>query len=69
MGKKLFELMNSKEYYGEELREGALVLCARRTCQKGKTARAFMIRWDNAKRKVRARGVEFLGFLMARRLN
>eukprot|EP00435_Cladocopium_sp_Y103_P034899 s429_g9.t1 len=76
-GEKLIELMNTNEFYGEELREDMLAACSRITFhlrrQKGEKARTFLTRWDNAERKVRDHGVtlppEFLGFLLVNALS
>ena len=76
-GEKLIDLMNTKEFYGEELREDMLAACSRITFhirrQKGEKARTFLTRWDNAERKVREHGValpaEFLGFLLVNALS
>ncbi|CAL1150509.1 unnamed protein product, partial [Cladocopium goreaui] len=75
-GTKLLELMDSKEYYGEEQRESMLAACSRLTFhlkrQRGESARQFMTRWDTAERKVREHEVrlpqDFLGFLMVNAL-
>lgn len=75
-GTKLINLMDSREFYGEEKRESMLAACARLTYhlkrQKGETARAFMARWDSAERKIREHDVklpqEYLGFLMVNAL-
>ena len=75
-GTKLINLMDSREFYGEEKRESMLAACARLTYhlkrQKGETARAFMTRWDSAERKIREHDVklpqEYLGFLMVNAL-
>jgi len=75
-GNKLLELMDTKEYYGEEKRESMLATCARLTFhlkrQRGEAARQFMTRWDTAERKVREHDVklpaDFLGFLMVNAL-
>ena len=75
-GNKLINLMDTREFYGEEKRESMLSACARLTYhlrrQKGETARAFMTRWDTAERKIREHDVrlpqEYLGFLMVNAL-
>ena len=75
-GNKLLELMDTKEYYGEEKRESMLAACARLTFhlkrQRGEAARQFMTRWDTAERKVREHDVklpaDLLGFLMVNAL-
>lgn len=75
-GNRLIELMDSREFYGEEKRESMLAACSRLTFhlkrQRGESARSFMTRWDTAERKVREHEVklpqEFLGFLMVNAL-
>eukprot|EP00435_Cladocopium_sp_Y103_P042258 s916_g11.t1 len=75
-GNKLINLMDSREFYGEEKRESMLSACARLTYhlkrQKGESSRAFMTRWDTAERKIREHDVrlpqEYLGFLMVNAL-
>eukprot|EP00435_Cladocopium_sp_Y103_P056623 s299_g19.t1 len=75
-GNKLINLMDTREFYGEEKRESMLSACARITFhlrrQKGEAARAFMTRWDSAERKIREHDVrlpqEYLGFLMVNAL-
>ena len=75
-GNRLIDLMDSREFYGEEKRESMLAACSRLTFhlkrQRGESARSFMTRWDTAERKVREHEVklppEFLGFLMVNAL-
>ena len=48
-GRVLINLMDTKEYYGEEERESMLAACSRITFHlrraKGEKAQAFMLRW------------------------
>ena len=75
-GEELINLMNTKEFYGEEMREDMLAACSRITYHlrrsKGEKARSFLTRWDTAERKVRDHGVnlppEYLGFLLVNSL-
>ena len=68
----LLAKMDTKDYYGEELRENMLSAFARITFHlrrtKGEAARSFLSKWDNADRKVRDHKVslpdEYLGFLL-----
>ena len=54
-----------KEYYGEEERESMLPACSRITFHlrraKGEKAQAFMLRWDDAERRVKEKGVHLPG--------
>ena len=71
-GRILINLMDTKEYYGEEERESMLAACSRITFHlrraKGEKAQAFMLRWDDAERRVKEKGVnlpgEYQGFLL-----
>ena len=75
-GLKLVQLMDSKDYYGEELRESLLAACSRLTYhlrrEKGDTARSFLTKWENSERKLRDHGVvlpeDYLGFLLVNAL-
>ena len=75
-GPKLVALMDSKEYYGEELRESLLAACSRLTYhlrrEKGESARTFITKWETSERKLREHGVrlpeDYLGFLLVNAL-
>lgn len=70
-GEKLIQLMDTREYYGDDSREDMLNCLGKLTYQikrtKGEDQRTFCARWENAVRKVREHGVqlpkEYLGFL------
>ena len=71
-GQTLLNLMNTREYYGEDSREDMLNCLGQLTYQikrnRGESQRDFCVRWENVLRKVREHGVqlppEYLGFLL-----
>ena len=75
-GSTLVDLMDSREYYGEEMRESLLSACSRLTYHlrraKGESARTFLTKWDTSDRKLREQGVrlpdDYLGFLLVNSL-